>query len=100
MNAKLAQAEQDNIHDILQKQAEWKGIITQLQIAQKQLVDMKGWLDKQQEKLMLMQRDIEQIELENNDMEVQARNHQRLSDELVKLTVRCFYFFFNQKNFC
>lgn len=87
LNVKLTQTEQDNIHDILQKQAEWKSIITQLQIAQRQLLDMKSWLDKQQEKLSLMQRDIEQIEAENNDMEVQARNHQRLSEQLRNLTV-------------
>lgn len=35
----------------------------------------------------LMQRDIEQIEEENNEMEIQAQNHQKLADELKNLTV-------------
>ncbi|KAL9658567.1 hypothetical protein ABK040_006105 [Willaertia magna] len=85
LSQRLAIYERENIHTILQKQEQWELVISQLESAEVQLVDMNDWLERYNKKLMLMQKDIVQIESENNNMEVQARNLKRLSDELDNL---------------
>jgi DNA repair exonuclease SbcCD ATPase subunit len=52
---------------------------------------MGDWLDRYHQKLMLMQKDIEQIETENNNMEIQARNHEQLAVELERLSKKLEY---------
>ena len=92
LNQRLAIYERENIHAILQKQDQWEMIIQQLDNTENLLEDMNDWLEKYNKKLMLMQKDIVQIESENNNMELQARNLKCLSDELDSLIVCCFIF--------
>ncbi|KAL0485934.1 exocyst complex component SEC3A [Acrasis kona] len=88
---RLALTERENIHAILQKQDQWEGIINQLDVARSQLGEMNEWLDRYNQKLVLMQKDIEQIESENNNMEIQARNYEQLAKELNRLSVSVYY---------
>jgi len=87
LNQRLAIYERENIHAILQKQDQWEQVIAQLDTAEGQLEEMNDWLERYNKKLMLMQKDIVQIESENNNMEVQARNLKCLSDEIDQLVV-------------
>ena len=47
----IEKAEIENIHEILENQEQWAGVMTQLTINEKQLIYMDGWLTKYHEKL-------------------------------------------------
>lgn len=86
LSKKLVECEKQNIHSILLQQDSWREVNDSLLVCEKMLKEMGTWVDKYSRKLIIMQKDIEQIEKENNALEVMWRNHQSLLKELDSLT--------------
>lgn len=86
LNKKLVDCEKQNIHAILLQQDSWQEVNDNLFICEKMLKEMGTWVDRYSRKLVIMQKDIEQIEKENNALEVMWRNHNALLKELDSLT--------------
>lgn len=53
LSHRLGEAEQENIHDILEKQNEWQNIIIQMRSTREQLADIKKSINYYKDELMV-----------------------------------------------
>lgn len=77
--------EKFNIEFILDKKTEWDQILNEVKGMKEQLFRMHTWMKGYSTRLESLQKDISQVEIENNEMEIEARNHDLLSTELTNL---------------
>jgi hypothetical protein len=85
LNKENDNCEYQNIEEILSKQNQLNNLIFEVVSTKNNLFDINKEMKEHIIKLENLQQEIKQIEIDNNEMELEARNTQNLTEDLKKL---------------